>query len=79
MTTNSLELTPVEKAIDYCWRKAEETGNWKYACRQLDGMCVLARELGMWEEWDELMLVWRVASCRCYLRVLANLRGEEAA
>ena len=79
MTTNSLELTPVEKAMDYCWKEAEETGNWEDACRQLKGMCVFARELGMDEEWDELMMVWSLATYRCYPGLLENLSVEEAA
>ena len=79
MTTNSLELTPVEKAIDYCWKEAEETGNWEDACRQLNGMCIYARKLGMHEDWDELMLAWYLASYRCYPGLLNKLRVKKAA
>ena len=61
MTTNSLELTPVEKAIERCWKCAEESSNRFYACAELVGMRALLSELDMSDEWWQAKLAWELA------------------
>ena len=61
MTTNSLELTSVEKAIERCWKCAEESSDWFAACSELVGMRTLLTELDMRVEWGQAKLAWDLA------------------
>ena len=72
MTTKTLELTPVEKAIAHCWKCAEESSNWFSACAELVGMRALLSELDMSDEWWQAKLAWDLA----YNRAMSEPLGS---